>query len=210
MQPIPLSLHVPQMLIIMQVGDQQRVQGKDECVQKSLGWSRNPHLPLKPIQEPRLQLRVCTDFVKEELTSRERDQSEFLNLQRDEVESDQKPQCLAVIGKCWSSEPSPIQGVDGREPSPGSGLEPASSVWAQSWSSAVGPSGRSGGSALGSRSHMLAWAWRREAALLFTPSAGQGPIVSSRPWGWGSALISLGGEGGGCSTSTRQASSAEA
>ncbi|KAF4025610.1 hypothetical protein G4228_017704 [Cervus hanglu yarkandensis] len=40
--------------------------------------------------------------------------------------------------------------------------------------------------------------------------AGQGPIVSSRPWGWGSALISLGGEGGGCSTSTRQASSAEA
>lgn len=126
------------------------------------------------------------------------------------MESDQKPQCLAVIGKCWSSEPSPIQGVDGREPSPGSGLEPASSVWAQSWSSAVGPSGRSGGSALGSRSHMLAWAWRREAALLFTPSAGQGPIVSSRPWGWGSALISLGGEGGGCSTSTRQASSAEA
>ena len=42
------------------------------------------------------------------------------------------------------------------------------------------------------------------------PSAGQGPIVSSWPGGWGSALISLGGGGGGCPTSTRQASSADA
>lgn len=57
---------------------------------------------------------------------------------------------------------------------------------------------------------MLAWAQRRQAALLFTPSAGQGPIVSSWPGGWGSALISLGSGGQGYPTSTRQASSADA
>ena len=84
------------------------------------------------------------------------------------------------------------------------------SAWAERRSGAVGPSGRSQGSAFGSRSHTLAWAQGREVTLLFTPSAGQGPIVSSWPGGWGSALISLGGGGGGCPTSTRQASSADA
>ena len=126
------------------------------------------------------------------------------------MESDQKPQCPAVIRTYWSSEPSPTQGVMCESRLPGSRLEPVSSARAERRSGAVDPSERSQGSALGSRSHMLAWAQGRETTLLFTPSAGQVPIVSSWPGGWGSALISLGGGGGGCPTSTRQASSADA